>query len=407
MIHVSAACYAKLLRCADGERIGLIPRLRWTLQDQTMDVTARLLNAQELTLMQRIGAYLTSGQMDRVTFSIENADRYFSPSGDGSYVANLGASRVFSSVMDYDVGVVLDDGSVEYVDVFRGLAKRVSYVPGRVDVEVYDMLSAMRSIELPAHYEVGVGPVDLDPALLVKQIVTDNTPLDASYFGSSFDAASDLYRSMDWTMFGEIERGARLGDAIDLLASTGVASLWTDAAGLIQLEHEFPSRAGSLGFPREHFPTTIDEHVANDFTLGQGQDVFASEVVVTYQGLSVGYRDSDIEAIVGRVTRTVPCPYIRFARSARLAAYILYLQGHDFCRIHGFSVGPWGLLLELNDRVRIENPVTGEVEEARITAKEWQLGATRFEAVTQGHKETILDGTYGTWASTAWGGLML
>jgi len=398
VIRVEAATAAALA----GDAVKVQPRVRWALQGGLIDVTDRLVGGALPRVRHEIGAYLSGERYPSVFFEIQNADNLLTPDNvSGSLLANKTPDQWMLDEITYDVGIQRADGTWEYIPVFSGLVSDPLLEMGKLTVSAAPLLSYASRTELP--WEYTFRPTDRLNA--VSYFFGANTTV--TYPGdyhASFTAGIDLLPSLDWNLFGTVKRGTTIGEAALLIAKSCLGTLWTTEDGKIAYASEFPGVAGDYGYFPWYFSDVIRERDCSDWRMSRPLDLAAREVTIQYQGVSGSWRSTAQEANIGRLSRTVTAPYMAFMRQAMLAARILFEQYGNYPIVLSFTMGLRGLLIQLNDRVKIEDPFTGSVNTYRIVSKDVASPAMiRFEAVREGHQDTVIGNTtFAKWRTTTW-----
>ena len=395
MIQVKPATRAAL----ESDNVKARIQLLWNLEGEQIEISDRLLSVPTIT--RSIGAFLRGYRITPITFQLDNSDNYFSPGHSQSILCGRDGEDYMTSVVELKVGIMRADQTFEYVAVETGYLVKMLYGDGVANMEIRDPLSHLRNVQLAEHHEINPHYANtlVNEA---KELLVDNTHLVTGDFGTSVDEADELLADIDWSVAGTIGRGTTLAAAVESLGASALGYWYPAEDGTIEFATEFPTDFGDYYAMRDAWPELIGKDNAGDFRISDMIDSTATEVNVAYQGLSVGYRDSTLEAAIGRIARVVQMPYVRFARTARTAAYILYQMHGGIPRIVTFTIGAKGLLLQLTDRIRVLDPITEAEATYRVVTKQWSPHAVRVEAVKDGHEDSIINGTYAHWDNTTW-----
>jgi len=395
VIQVAAATRAALEKGDIKARI----RLLWNLEGDQIDISDRVLGVPNIA--RSIGSFLRGFRISPINLELDNSDRYFSPDHASSILHGRHPQDYMTSTMALQCGIQRADHSFEYVPVEYGFLAKIIYREGVAICEIRDMLSHVANVQLANQLELNPHYANT----LVnegKELLMSNTHLVSGDFGDSVSEADELLADIDWTVSGTVSRGTTIGAAMEALGSSALGYWYPAEDGTIEFGTEFPSYFGDYTALRGAWPEVINKTNAGDFQVTDSVDSGCTEVVVAYQGLSIVYRDSTLESAIGRISRTVQMPFVRFARSARTAARILYEMNGGIPRIVSFTLGSKGLLLQLGDRIRIEDPITETEATYRVTVKQWSPGAVRFEAALDGHETSIINGTFAQWDVSTW-----
>lgn len=399
MIRVEAATAAALAQ--DAVRVR--PRVQWALQGGLLDITDRLIAGSLPRVRHEIGAYLSGERYPAIFFELQNEDNLLTPDTvSGSLLANKTPDQWMLDTITYDVGVQRADDTWEYIPVFTGLVSDPVLEPGKLTITVTPLMTYASQTELPWEYTFR----PTDGLNTVSYFFGANTTITyPAYFHESFTAGLALLPSLDWSLFGTVRRGTTIGAAALLIAKSCMGTLWTTEDGKVAFASEFPGVAGDYGYFPWEFPETIRERDCSDWRMSRPLDLAAREVTVQYQGVSVSWRATSQESNIGRLPRTVTAPYMAFMRQALLAARVLFEQYGEYPIVLSFTMGIRGLLLQLNDRVKIENPFNpSSVLRYRIVSKDVASPMLiRFEAVLEGHQATVVrNTTFAKWGTTTW-----
>lgn len=396
MIQVEAATRAALELGDIKVRIQVL----WNLEGEQIDISERVLGVPNIT--RSLGSFLRGFRITPITLQLDNSDGYFSPAGSSSILCGREPADYLTSSLELKIGILRADDTFEYVPIETGYLVKLLYSEGMVNVEIRDPISHVASIQLAEQLELNPHYANtlVNEA---KEMLMNNTHLVSGDFGDSVSEADELLADIDWTVAGTISRGTTLGAALESLGASALGYWYPAEDGTIEFGTEFPTHFGDYTALRDAWPELITKDNAGGFQIVESLDSTATEVVVAYQGLSICYRDSSLESAIGRISRTVQMPFVRFARSARTAAYILYLMHGGVPRIATFSIGAKGLLLQLGDRIRVHDPITDAEATYRVVVKQWSPHAVRLEAIADGHETSIINGTFAQWDVTTWG----
>lgn len=398
MIRVEAATVAALA----ADAVAVQPRVRWALQGGVLDVTDRLIEGALPRVRHEIGAYLAGERYPSMSVELQNHDNLLTPDDvAGSLLANKTPDQWMLDEITYDVGIRRADGTWEYIPVFTGLVSDPLLEPGKISVDARPLLSYAAQTELPWEYHF----TSTDLLGVVAYFFGANTTVTyPGDYDQSFTAGLELLESLDWNLYGTVRRGTTIGAASLLVAKSCLGTLWTTEAGKIAFASEFPGAAGDFGFMPWDFAGVIRERDASDWRMSRPLDLAAREVTVQYQGVSVSWRSTAQESNIGRLPRTVTAPYMAFMRQAMLAARILFEQYGSYPIVLAFSLGVRGLLIQVNDRIKVEDPFTNTIRTARVVSKDVVTPTlVRIEAVIEGHQDTVIGNTtFAKWGTTGW-----
>jgi hypothetical protein len=369
-------------------------RLRWYASDAGyLDLTDRLNENSFGTITRTIPWLMGGWQTSRATISLRNEDNYLSPhapasvSGIATRSARKRQKTFVEVVAEFSVA-----GGTEELPVYAGYLSSMGVRPGVATMVVEDVTAV--PFESDVGETVAVPPNETPGETIARLLDTYTALTSANRHAASFAHAAAVHESLDWRLWGAIAPNVKLGKAIDDIARSGLGTLHADETGLIKYDLEFPYGPWQ-GLVRR-FPTVplvIGSGVGDDWNHEERQSMFASEVVVRYQDAYVKRRDESREEN-GRVTKTLDCPYIAFGSRAQVAARIALEMTKDYYPFQEFSTGPVGLLIQLNDRVSVVDPMSDAQHAYRIIEKKWHPRMrTAFKATRDGHWDTILDGT--------------
>ena len=382
-------------------RVATKLRFRWHIgaNDEVMDITRRVITVP--TVSRSISALLSGGRVSGMKLSLVNTDNLLSP--DSGYMASKTAQTVMLSKVTMEQGIQAADETWEYVPIYTGLVREIDYLPGRAELALVDPLSAAGNRALPETITLGVPGSDYEwPSDAIQQLYTDHAPF-VTFDSGSFDHADGIHKDTGWSIMGEIKEGTKLAGAVNAIAASGLGQVIAQEDGTVSFVTEFPRVAGNRIRIADEFPDKFDSSRAAGWRMKRGLPLSATELRVAYQGTSVGYRDTTKEGDIGREAKTVPCPYIRFGRSAFLAARILYESIQNLPMEINFLVGARGLLVQLGDRVRVHDPISDTARTVRVVAKRWHPKGVKLATVVDGHEDTIIKGEFASWDSTTWG----
>lgn len=398
MIQVEAATAVALAQ----DTVAARPRVRWNLQGGVLDLTDRVIDGAFPRIRHELGAYLSGERFPAVTFEFQNADNLLTPDDvTGSAFANKQPQDWLLDTITYDVEVQRKDGTWEAIPVYTGLVSDALLDPGKVTVTTVPVLTYAQETELPWEFTFTPSRILSAITYFFGANTTVSYPTD---YDQSFTSVLEMLPSLDWNLYGTIKRGTTIGAAALLVAKSCVSTLWTTESGTIACASEFPGKCGDFGIWPAYWPDPIRQADASDWRMSRPMDLAAREVVIQYQGVSVAWRSTAHEGNIGRLSRTVTAPYMAFSRQALLAARLLFEQYGNYPLVLAFTTGIRGLPIQLNDRVPIEDPWTQTIRTWRVVSKDVaNLGMVRFEAVLEGHEQTVVTNkTFAHWGTTGW-----
>lgn len=403
MIHVSPECYAAVF----SDSAVWKPRILWSIDGGSIDISDRLVQMSDIS--STMGAFLSGYTATPVSISLDNTDLYLSSIiKETSLLASKPADAVLSSTVAVDIGIQLPSGAFEYIPVGRLFFNDPSWTPGVVEFRCRDYYSTVLTGQLPDTIILGdyYGSTLYKPHRAAQRIITDNSPLtNANFNGDELFYMDDMLDALDWTVNGGLQQGASMDTAVNLLTRSGMCAFWPDESGMIRVYTMFPKNNGVTAYAPNQYVERVDSANAFGFGVSRPRELFATEIIVRYQGVAAPWRDSSLEARVGRVPRTLDCTFIQWFRCARLAARLFFESGKSHPHTLQWSMGTPGLLMQLNDRVVVEHPVTGTAISCRVTSKSVSFdGRCTFEAVVEGHEATVVDGTFAYYGVTSYGG---
>jgi len=152
-------------------------------------------------------------------------------------------------------------------------------------------------------------------------------------------------------------------------------------------------------------PLTFDETNAENWEPEEDMALLATEVKVNYFGGYTLKRDETLETHIGRVTRSISCPFLAWARCAAYATEIgLAMLSQALTMSFSPRQPMLGMIAQLYDRVQCQPP-GGTLRTYRIINKQISFpGECRLTCVREGHWDSILDkSTFTTWGAGTWG----
>lgn len=388
------------------------PRVTWEQGNlsgtpvNSIDVSDRLVSFPGAALS--VGAFLDGAKTFRESLVLENSDGSFTPQKAGGYFENrTGAERLMAR-MRVELGVKLRDGSFGYAPLYTGFVEAHVCPPGTAEFDLVSPFAMLQRITIPEDIVIEPYPHSSygdTPASLIKQILTDNTSLDATAdFDFSWDFMETLYRELDWCIGGRIRAGTPITSAINALAASGCGTVVPGEDGKIRFVSNLPEQ---FAFRNDHYGDVIDSSRASDWNVVEAVDVACTAVSVAYNSVSLRYPNAphDAEDDVGKLHRMVACPYIYLARTAWLAAYTLYTQAAvETTPLQiSWAMGLEGVLIQVGDRVRVNPEQLDAVRTVRIVSKAIGSGQVFLTGVTDGHESSIIQGSFAEWGSTTWG----
>lgn len=408
MIQVDAATDAALRARSHKIR----PRITWEqgnlsgTPENSIDISDRLVSFPGCVAS--MGAYLGGVQQSRESLVLQNSDGMLTPDKSGGLFGNRKAAERLMARVSVEVGVETATGAMGYVPVYAGYVQDHVLTPGQVEFDLVAPMALLQNVQVPEDVVIEPFPHSTyghTPAELAKSLLADNSPLDSTAdFDSTWDTLETTYRELDWCIGGRIRAGTSITAAADMVARSGLATIIPREDGTLALVSEFPEQ-----FTRrhDHYGDLIDESIASDWTVVEAADVACTAVSVAYNSVSIRYPNSAhaAEADLGKLHRIVPCPYIYLARTAWLAAYILYTQNSvdNSPLAISWAMGLRGWLIQLGDRVRVKDPITETERTLRIVSKSIGSGRVFLTGVSEGHETGIIQGTFGEWGSATWG----
>ena len=399
MIQLEAATWKEIL----SPTTKIETRVTWSLGG-AIDVSDRIIEVSGTSAA--YSPFLEGYRVSPVSLVLDNSDGLFSLSRTaGSIIANSPPEQLYLTRVDIDIRVHRDDGTYEDIDSFVGFVTYVRFRASTVELRIDDIATTVLQSPLPEEIPISHDPADSHTALqLVKDLIDDHTVFDTTtdVVASSFNTAAGVLSHIDWPITGTIPKGTAIGDAIDALARTGLCTVYPNEAGKLVFFNEFPELSGILHQPRYSFPHEINSSNAGGFEIEEGMAAIATEVTVRYRGVSATYRDTSLEADIGRQSRTVDMPFLAFYRQARWAARFLYEMHGGFERVARFTTGALGLPMQVNDWVTIRDPHSDVAKEYRIVSKSWDGSRVAIEAATFGHKSSIVQATFNRWGTSTW-----
>jgi hypothetical protein len=395
---------AETARALNAPFVDVQPRLRWALQGGVLDLSDRLIAGALPRIRHDIGAYLAGERYPDVYFELINDDGLLTPADvTGSVLANKKPGDYLLDTITYDVGVKRADGTYEYIPAYTGLVTDVLLEPGKVTVTASAPFTYAMQTELPWEFVFRRGNLGfLDAATYLmgaNTTISYPTDYDASYINHL-----ELLKSHDWNLYGTIKSGTTIGSAMLLIAKSCLGTIWTTETGTLAFASEFPGVCGDLGYFPSYVPDPLLEADGSDWRMSRPIDLAASQVIVAYQGVSCSWRSTADEGNIGRLPRTVVAPYMATLRQAATSARILYEAYGNYPTILAFTMGPRGMLVQVNDRIPIVDPFTNTLGTYRVTSKDFAGPAmTRLEVVAEGHESTVISSSaFAKWGTTTW-----
>lgn len=405
MIQVEAAT-AVAIR---APQVTMTPRVRWELQGGSLDITTRLDSFPQVSWGFR--PYLEGYAAAPIVLRLTNDDGMFSPLGTGSYLGDLRPFDYLGGKVIIDCGITRADGSIEYVPVYTGFVEEFTCEPGAINIDLVDAYTKLQAMQLaetvsikPKHGH-GVSDYTSDLGDATSKVLLAYVPgLTTGDFTPTWTTINELLSELDWICYGTIESGTTVAQAVKIMAASMLGTIVPRADGSYHLATEWPSVFGSSALPRDLWPEVFTTDNATDWRYIIGQDLVATEVIAHYGGSSVAWRVESEEALVGRVTKNVDLPLVKYGRCARLGAFVLYTANKNYPKVLSFTAGPQAMLVEIDDRVNALDPINNVQSTYRVTSKTFQFPATRLECVREAHESSIIEGDFAAWGSTTWGG---
>lgn len=400
MIPVQAATFEAMCQ----PTVKVTPRLRLYLDGGDRDVSNRLL--QDPMIHQRVGPFLDMARDVGQTFTLDNSDGWLTPADrDGSVLKGKLPGDYYMSELQYDIGITRADETIEYVNVYTGVLTDIACPQvGVIELEAasrwgFGMEQATsREIILNGYLSVSWASGEIQSAYTRTNAVC--WPAVGPFQDGSWAAASQMALNLDWHISGRLREGTAVGSVAHLLAASQGCQITPLENGYLRISPiMLPAQ---IGFGPWYVPHSVSEEDATNWRFSRPVDLGATEIVVTYQGTSIRYRDKTHESRAGRLVRTIAAPYCAFGRQAQILARVGYEQHGSFPIVLSFVTGPRGLLYQLNDWVEIRDPFTNTKNWYRITGKQVRFGSVGIEATLDGHRSSVVEEDFIAWGSSAW-----
>jgi hypothetical protein len=395
MIQVDAETAAALR----NDSVEVKPRVLWIHGDgDSIDISDRLMTFPSTSMS--LGAFLSGATSSRAPLSLQNADRVLTIDNSGGLFGNRQPKDRSLAKIAIDAGIKRADGTYEYVPIHTGYSDGPVYQPGSVDFDLESPFMMLKDAEVPE--DIVIDPSTATASDVAQGLIQDNTLMSAGDFDVSWSIMDTFYREIDWIVGGRIRKGTAISGAAESLARSGLATIVPHENGKLRLLSEFPE---FRTFPNDQYGDVIDSTIGDNWFVSQSRQISATSVEVAYNSVSARYpHEADsTEDLVGKLHRTVACPYIYLGRCAATAAYILYEQHNGFPVTVSWTMGIRGIQIQLGDRVRVLDPVTETERTVRIVSKGWSNTRLQFAGVEDGHESSVIRRTYARWDSTTWG----
>lgn len=396
MITPPADIYVALQRPSIRKRI----RATWTLRNgQVIDLTNRLtsVGAVTRTLRAAMGGYRISG----LHVKGHNGDGFFTPSEPTSPLHFQKRTDYLDSSLLIEQGVEGRTSGWYYFPVYTGQVLDIIRAKGLASLKCADGLARTAKVPLPVDHPMrpGIGAVQL------RTLMTDHTELVTADFESApFNASSFTQQDMNWITQGVVTAGTSVFDAATAIGRSSMTSLYPSEDGKLIVGSEFPRDWGLVHRAIQEFPDEITDYNAWGFQTREAIDQIASGIKVQYSGVSADYINWAKEAELGYAKiKTVKMPFCALHRQAAWAARYLYEMIQGYLDVVRFNTHGIGLMMQLNDRLKINSVESGVTGTFRVTSKRWTRKQVTIEAVREWHNTTIIDATHAKESSTAWG----
>lgn len=403
------AASAELAAALRAQSVTIRPRITWEhgglsgTPENSLDLSDRLISFPSCSIS--VGAYLDGARESRSVLTLDNSDRMLSP-GSGLFSNRVAAERQMARVT-VELGAQLPGGSFGYSPIFVGYVLAMVYRPGQVDLDLVSPFQLLMQATIPEDIVIEPWPDSTSGntvSSLIQSIITDNTVMSAGDFDFTWATMDAAYTDLDWVIGGRIHAGTTLASACESLARSGCATIVPREDGTLSLVSELPEQAT---YRHDHYGDLIDEPNANDWSAVEAVDIACTSVAVAFNSVSVRYPTTpmDEEDDVGTLSRLVACPYIYLGRTAELVAYILHTQ-YSIASAPlavSWSMDLRGSLIQVMDRARVLDPVTGVERTVRIVSKAYGNGRVFLGGVADGHESSIVQGSFAEWGVTTWG----
>ncbi len=397
MIHVPA----DVDKALNQRNVSHVLRVRWTLNDgQVIDLSDRVKSVG--SVRRYLEPFMLGHRLSSTGVTLHNVDKLLSAnaSPDISIVSYRGKEELMGSRVTIEDGIVTPT-QIYYLPVFSGFLQTLDYAPGLASMKLINSLQVTLNKPLPESFVV-------DPALTasaqIQTLLTDFTPLTTSDLDTTgtFAFAADVQEDLDWTVSGIIPQNQILQKAVNDLARSGFGTVYADEEGTIVYETEFPATSGEHVRHIQTLPHHVTELNADQFLTGLAEQLVSTECTVKYQNVEASHRDKSLEPKLGRVPALVNAPYLFFYRCARQMARVCQAMGSNFMDAVNFTTPSYGLVFQLNDRVRVTDPIDDRTLVYRIMHKTWTTGGLAFGCIRERHLDDFIDGTFGEWGVTDW-----
>lgn len=271
MISVSTAAYKALY----AEELALKLRVRWYLHHSStgfMDVSDRVSNVSPFT--QSSSPFLGGFDLSGFTVTLKNHDRAFSPVNTQTHLQK-GTQSYLNTTMEIHQGVLLPDGTWEYIPVAKGYVQRIYFAEDNIEVAVEDAVSLQLSLPMPEEYTIpgwnGSGQLET-----LEDVVNDLialSSLDTSILDSTDPSHKDSFgilQDVGWHFAGTVPSGSSIGDILNEVVRSGLCQMIVTEEGKIRFHLEFPRMSANRRLRIDRFPDIIDDTVAFDWQFQQG-----------------------------------------------------------------------------------------------------------------------------------------
>ena len=371
-------------------------RVTWTFNDgQALDVTDRLIRPLP-QISRALRLNLGGFSQSRPSIALKNKDRFLSPRGPKSIVANKSDEDINGSRVLIEQGVFGQTSGFFYFPIYRGHVQDIGMNSGVVELQLGDSFSV--------HYQKTITEQHhLDPTKSFSEHIQDVLTIYGEVTSSDIDTttftfAQNVQDDLDWIAFGTLPENMSVGDAVNGLARSGLGTVYANEDGTIVYHTEFPDISGNKKKQVFRFPEVLDKTKVRSFHVARSSSNYASEVTIRYQGVKIKYRDpaiaDPIEAKVGPFPLNLDMPYLMFGRCARQAARVIYGMNSRTLEVVTAVLGNLGLLIQLNDRVKIHDTENDIEDTYRVLMKGWsEESGVAIGAVREWHREDYLEET--------------